>query len=127
MNSFITMLLFAVSSCSQATGADVNKPLASAEIPNARPYDQVRNIVAQFAEQNHFAVQPLISSPQGKVQFSMRLFRDDVSVMITQLQGGPIQVTAYPLCACELHARLGLQSAADETAASLKALLSSGH
>jgi hypothetical protein len=53
----------------------------------------------------------------------MRLFRDDVSIIVTQVRGEPIQVSAYPLCVCELGRRFGLQQAANEAVAELKANL----
>jgi hypothetical protein len=119
------VLALTLSSCGgEPVTADVNHPLAAEEIHIPRTYPEVRVVVAKFAEQNHFAVLPLVSQPQGLVVFSMRLFRDDVSVLVTQLKGGPIQVTAYPLCACELEKRAGLQSAANSAVNDLTRRLS---
>lgn len=98
----------------------VSKPLAQTDIPVMLDADRANKLVGVFASKNHFAVQPLIGRRQGAVAFSVRLFRDDISVLVTQLNGGSIQVTAYPLCACELGRRLGLRSAAENTVAELR-------
>ena len=118
------LALLLVSCNDVTTDPDINRPLANAQIRTSRNFDQIRPIVVAFAEQDHFAVQPIISRPQGDVTFSMRLFRDDVSVMITGLQGSDIRVAAYPLCACQLKRRVGLQNAADAAVNDLKERLS---
>jgi hypothetical protein len=93
-------------------------------VPSDRPFEQVRSIIQTFADENHFAAQPLISKPQGAAEFSVRLFRDDVSLLVTKLRDGPIQITAYPLCACDLDKRAGLQTAGKVATADLKERLS---
>jgi hypothetical protein len=106
--------------------ADVNRPLAQADVSAKLTAKQVNRLVNEFSRRNHFAVQPLVSQPRGLVQFSIRLFRDDISIVVTQLQDGPIQVMAYPLCACELNRRVGLQAAANEAVDELKRKLAGG-
>jgi hypothetical protein len=108
-----------VASCSGTQVSDVNKPLSQAEI-SIDDTGGAQARVQDFAAKNHFAIQPLVTKPQGAVMFSMRLFRDDLSVMVTVLPGSALRITAYPLCACELNRRIGLKSAADAVVTELK-------
>jgi hypothetical protein len=114
----------AFASCDGRMIHDVNKPLAQAELSAPPDFKRVNQIVAEFSRKNHFAVQPLINQPQGAVDFSMRLFRDDISVTIARVHGESLQVAAFPLCACELDRRIGLQTAADATVNDLRRELS---
>jgi len=115
----------AVSSCGLKSGnPDISKPLSAAGIRNSQDSSQVRAVVADFAEQNQFAARTLIDHEQGSVDFSMRLYRDDISILVTRLRNGPIQVATYPLCACETSKRVGLQSAAHEATSALAKRLS---
>ena len=116
-------LAMVVGPCSVKAAApvsDVNRPIATAEVPQHSNLDRIRRTVAAFADRNHFALQPVIGKPQGAVVFSTRLFRDDISLMVTQLRRGPIQLSAYPLCICDLGRRVGLQEAADASVKELK-------
>jgi hypothetical protein len=116
-------LVALVEACGSISSTAADRPLSSVEVRDRHSFGHVRHTVAAFADRNHFAVQPIISRPQGRVEFSMRLFRDDVSLIITRLDGGPIEVAAYPLCVCEIGCRAGLQEAADSAVADLKARL----
>lgn len=121
----VIAIALALSACNaHDVSNDVNKPLAQAQVPSTSDFKTVNKLISAFAARNHFALQPLISQPQGAVDFSMRLFRDDITVTITRLRGGPIQLAGFPLCACELNRRIGLQSAANSAVDELQRQLS---
>jgi hypothetical protein len=93
--------------------ADINKPLAQAEVASQADLSRINALVRNFARKNHFAVQEIVSNGRGRTDFSVRLFRDDISVTINRIRFEPIKLAAFPLCACERERRIGLQEAAD--------------
>lgn len=103
---------------------DVNKPIAQSEIQKQARWNEISQAVQSFAKRNNFAVQEQITEPRGMVDFNVRLFRDDITIMIGKIRNGPVEVTAYPLCACEMDKRFGLQAAADAAVADLTKELS---
>jgi hypothetical protein len=120
----VALALFLLSCSNSPVSSDINRPLAAAEIAQPRQFEQVRAVVDQFADANHFAVQPVFNRDDDPMTFSIRLFRDDLTMLVSQVHGESIQVAAYPLCACELGKRIGLQSAATAATADLRARLS---
>ena len=112
-----------ISAASRAA-SDVNRPLAQAQIQSVANFDRVHSIVEEFSRESHFAVQVLPAPQPSNTDFSVRLFRDDLTVTINKVRGGPIDVAAFPLCACELNRRFGLQEAAEAAVNELKRDLS---
>ncbi|MFL6844025.1 MAG: hypothetical protein ACJ8ER_04000 [Allosphingosinicella sp.] len=100
-------------SCSGSHADDVNKPLARSEVKSMGDNAQTELTISSFAKKNNFAIQPLLNQPRGLLKFVQRLFRDDITIVISQMDGDNIEVAAYPLCACELGRRVGLQSDAN--------------
>jgi hypothetical protein len=117
-----------LASCGMACGSDasaqVNRPLANAEVVTTLDVTRVRQIVRQFASRNNFAVQENLIRPRGNAEFFIRLFRDDISVSVIKLVGDPISVTANALCVCELGNRTGLRDGAESAVRELQADLS---
>jgi hypothetical protein len=117
-----------LASCGAACGSDaatqINRPLAQADVESPADFAHVSDVVRQFARQNNFAVQEILSRPQGNVEFAMRLFRDDISVSVSRMVGDPIDLAAMPLCVCELGSRVGLQAASDAAVRELRESLS---
>jgi hypothetical protein len=116
------LLLASCSSCSKAN--DVNKPISQAKITTNMRFDGVMAVVNKFAQENNFAVQENVSQPRGMMEFSVRLFRDDITVMVSKLRSEPIEVASYPLCVCEMGRRVGLQTSADAAVSELSKELS---
>jgi hypothetical protein len=92
---------------------DINHALAQADVQASVELARVNEIVTAFAHKNGFAVQDDVHAGVGNTELSMILYRDDISVWVSKLRGDPINVSANPLCICELGVRLGLQQAAD--------------
>ena len=103
--------------------SDVNSPVATAAVAGQISLEQASEAVRRFAKRRHFAVQEVIAAPQGMVEFSTTLFRDDLRLSVSKLRGQPIQIHAYPLCACEAGRVLGLQAAADAAVADVRSEL----
>lgn len=122
--SYLLFSLLAVLSCHSNVGPPVNKPLASHTVRGDITFEHTRSAIMRYADENHFAVQVGTAQPHSPVMFSFRLFRDDVSVIVTRLKEGVTLVAAYPLCACELGNRIGLQEAAESASAGLTRELS---
>lgn len=87
-------------------------------------FSEIRGKIWSFARRNHFAVQEIGIRPTGRMDFSIRLFRDDISVLISKGHGEPIALAAYPLCTCERHKRPSIQSSAEVAIEELHAILS---
>lgn len=112
-----------LSSCACRAASDVNSPLAQVQIESVATFDSVNSVITEFSQKSHFAVQVLPLPKPSNTDFSVRLFRDDLTVTINKIRGGPIDVAAFPLCACERDRRFGLQSAADDVISELRARL----
>ena len=102
-------------------GVPNNKPLAQATSEAPNQYQDIKSIVWDFARRENFAVQEILDSPRGELDFSVRLFRDDISVTINKLKGEPIQIAAFPLCVCEISKRPGIPTAARAAVEGLRA------
>ena len=117
-----------LASCGAACGSDppaqVNRPLAQADVTRPLELARVEEIVRAFARKNGFAAQEAMIHSQGMLEFDMRLFRDDISISISKLRNNPIGLAAYPLCVCELGRRVGLRAAADASIRELREDLS---
>jgi hypothetical protein len=116
-----------LASCGAACGSDpdqVNRPLAQANVVSSADFAHVSEIVREFSRRNNFAVQEVVSHPQGNVEFVIRLFRDDISVSVSKMVGAPIFLAASPLCVCEVGRRIGLQAASDAAIRELQQELS---
>jgi hypothetical protein len=126
--SFLPLLCCALlgTSCgtNRAGAADVNRPLAEAQFASAAGYDTFRPAIWNFSRSHNFAVQELITRPQGNLDFNIVLFRDDISLSVSRLHGDKVQLAALPLCVCELNRRIGLQEAADAAVNELAKALS---
>jgi hypothetical protein len=111
----IATVLLMLASCedSEKMPPEFNRPIAQSEVQSQTDFDRVRQIVSTFSHSNNFAIQETVSVPQGRLDFSIRLFRDDITVTVSRLHGEPIKLAAFPLCVCELGKRKGLQASAD--------------
>jgi len=118
----LVLALAAVQACGSESADAVNRPLSSAEVAPPRSFDRVRRTVGEFADRDHFAVQTILNPRRQDPSFSIRLFRDDISVTVNKAKDSPIQIAAFPLCICELGCRAGLQEA--EAVAELRQRLS---
>jgi hypothetical protein len=98
--------------------------MAQAHLETAASYDALRPAIWKFSRENNFAVQEQATRPQGMLDFSIELFRDDIRVSVSRLRGEGVMLFAYPLCASERGRRLGLQVAADSAVTKLKDALS---
>ena len=94
--------------------------MAQAQVQSTAEFTGVNEIVAEFSRMEHFAVQVLPAPRPSTSDFSLRLYRDDLTMTVNRVRGGPIEVAAFPLCACEMGRRFGLQTAADEAVSELK-------
>jgi hypothetical protein len=112
-------------SCACRASSDVNRPLTQAQVQSAAEFTRVNEIVSEFSRVEHFAVQVLPAPQPSTSDFSLRLFRDDLTLTVNRVRGGPIEIAAFPLCACELGRRFGLQTAADDAVSQLKKRLTS--
>lgn len=101
----------------------VNKYLAQATALNAKSYNLLQSDIKSFSDSNGFAVQEILTTPRGNLDFSVRLFRDDITVLIDRLKGEEISIAAYPLCACQLDRRLGLQEGSEKVVRELRSRL----
>lgn len=113
-------LAILLTSCACRAASDVNRPLAQTQVQSVTSFGRANAIVAEFSRKTHFAVQLLPAPRPSNSDFSLRLFRDDLTVTINRVHGGPIHVAAFPLCACELDRRFGLQAAADDVVRELE-------
>ena len=104
--------------------ADINRPMAQAQLETAASYDALRPAIWKFSRDNNFAVQEQQTRPEGMLDFSIQLFRDDIRMSISRLRGENVMLFAYPLCASERGRRLGLQVGADAAVTKLKDALS---
>lgn len=112
-------------SCGNGHAAsDVNRPMAQANLAIAASYDALRPAIWKFSRDNNFAVQEQQTRPQGMLDFSVELFRDDIRMSVSRLRGEDIMLFASPLCASEREKRLGLQVGADAAVNKLKEALS---
>ncbi len=107
-----------------ATNRDVNSPLAQVRFDTSEDYDALGPMIWSLSRSKNFAVQEIITRPRGQVDFTIRLYRDDLTLVISRLRGEAIQLAAYPLCSCQRGKRLGLQDAADASIKDLKEALS---
>ncbi len=117
---FATVSATLLMSCVCRASSDVNGPLAQAQVQSTAEFTGVNEIVAEFSRMEHFAVQVLPAPRPSTSDFSLRLYRDDLTMTVNRVRGGPIEVAAFPLCACEMGRRFGLQTAADEAVSELK-------
>lgn len=122
--SFAAVGMILASCGTAAPVRDVNKPIAEATVKTKPAWNDIRRIIETFSKENHFAIQENVTAPQGMIDFNVRLFRDDISIVIDKLHDEPAHVAAYPLCTCELNHRIGLQDAADTSVKDLSKRLS---
>ena len=101
----------------------VNRPIATAQLPEGISAERAEKAVRRFAKNRHFAIQQVIAAPKGMLEFATMLFRDDISVSISKLRGEPIEMFAYPLCACEADRQFGLKEAADAAVTEMRSEL----
>lgn len=122
----VSVVAFGAAACggTDPVSADINKPLAQAEVISQADLARINAIVRDFSREHQFAVQEIVSNGRGRTDFSTRLFRDDISVTINRIRGDPIKVAAFPLCACERERLMGLQEAADAAVRDLRRALS---
>lgn len=117
-------ITLSLAACESDAASQINRPLAQADVVSRAELAQVGQIVMEYARAHGFAAQEPRSYREGNLEFEMRLFRDDISVSISKLRGGPIDLAAYPLCVCELGHRIGLQAASEQTIRDLREALS---
>jgi hypothetical protein len=98
--------------------------MAQAHLKTAASYDALRPAIWKFSRDNNFAVQEQATRPQGMLDFSIELFRDDIRVSVSRLRGEDVMLAALPLCPSERGRRIGLQVAADAAVNKLKEALS---
>ena len=125
-SSLLAMAMaLAASDCPTAArpSEDVNRPVATAKVAGQFSPEQTSEAVRRFPKNRHFAVQEVIAAPQGMVEFATMLFRDDLRVSVSKLHGEPLEIAAYPLCACEAARMFGLQVAADAAVADMRSEL----
>ena len=121
----LTAIGLGMASCADGqTSSNVNRPIAQADVSDPVSWSVARERIKIFAAENHFAVQENLVRPRGMLDFNVRLFRDDISIVVDKVRNEPIHVAAYPLCACEMSQRPDIQPAADEAVAGLKRNLS---
>jgi hypothetical protein len=97
--------------------------MAQAHLEIAAGYDALRPAIWKFSRENNFAVQEQATRPEGMLDFSIVLYRDDIRMSVSRLRGEGVDLAAFPLCASERGRRLGLQVAADAAVSKLKEAL----
>jgi hypothetical protein len=114
------VLLYTVACDAGPSASQVNLPLARATVVTAKSPKTLLKHITDYSGRNQFAVQKILMQPRGELDFSVRLFRDDITLTVNRMKGESLKIAAFPLCACERETRAGLQPAADQAVAELR-------
>ena len=124
--AFVALSAVTTMSCGERNvRTDINRPIAQARVAERVSLERTLAVVRSFAREHNFALQEP-KTPKGMLEFHVRLFRDDISLVISKLTDGPVEVMAYPLCACEADRRLGIAAVAESEVNNLQNRISQG-
>lgn len=126
--AFMIPVYLLVAGCNVSSSRDdilARKPIIGENVNVRHSSDDLIKSIRKFSDQNGFAVKFKKIGDQNKGLFHATLFRDDIMITIaTPFTPNSVNVSAFPLCSCEVDSDPYVRSIAKHEIENLTIILS---